>query len=167
MIVDLKNNRKEFYKALMGEDELGLVVRAHIYVEHELIEFIKQHCEPCAKAKEAYASRVRRAINLGLSKMLKGPLEELGSIRNAFAHRLDASLTESVVQKLHETFDNDMKLGIQHSYDSLLTNSCESKQPAHYTQLSPKDRFVLYARSRCVQHRRHGQNNIHFSSADL
>jgi hypothetical protein len=37
---NLDARERAFFQALEGDDELGMVVRAHIHIEHELREFI-------------------------------------------------------------------------------------------------------------------------------
>lgn len=147
METEFEDRRKGFYTALMGEDELGLVIRAHIHVEHELIEFINRKLmEPAMLGNSyvSYAARVSLALALGLPKCLKDPLNALNRLRNDFAHALGTSLTEDKVQKFYGTFNETMKQAVQVSYDSMRTNTPSPAQPSQIKTLIPRDRFVLY-----------------------
>jgi hypothetical protein len=54
--VDFSDPREQaFYKALGAEDELGLVARAHIFIEHELDRFIDKALM-CFSSQELCAS---------------------------------------------------------------------------------------------------------------
>ena len=38
----IEERQLELTKFLVGEDPLGVVIRAHIHIEHEVIEFIRR-----------------------------------------------------------------------------------------------------------------------------
>ena len=65
----LTQRQAKLTEVLLGEDSLGVVIRAHIHIEHELTEFIKSRLSP-PSALDAislnYAGRVRLALHLGL-----------------------------------------------------------------------------------------------------
>lgn len=96
-----------FLTAVQGEDELGAVVRSHIYVESALV-FLLEHLvvdkKYLGKLDLNYSQRVDLAIALGLKSEHAAPLHALGTIRNAFAHRLDAKLTKDRVDALYKQF---------------------------------------------------------------
>lgn len=58
-----------FFRALTGEDELGVVIRAQIYVEAGLTELIEA-CVPYAERlpRLAFEARLRLACALGLKE---------------------------------------------------------------------------------------------------
>jgi hypothetical protein len=39
---DFEDRQTKLFSALDGEDDLGVVLRAHIYIEHELKEYIRE-----------------------------------------------------------------------------------------------------------------------------
>ncbi len=60
----MKRN-EEFLQLLDGEDDLGMVIRAHIHIEHELREFIVAAAPQPAELKLSdydYASTLKLAI---------------------------------------------------------------------------------------------------------
>jgi hypothetical protein len=90
---------------LVKEDELGMVVRAHIHIEHELHDAIYfgapslAHLK-CIMDKLEFSEKVSFALVLGLNADLKPALNAAGNLRNKFAHRLDMKLGEEDVKNL-------------------------------------------------------------------
>lgn len=86
---------QRFNRALVGEDELGAVIRGHIHVESKLIEFIEARLPYPAGLKDLeidYFGRIKLAISLGLNPNLGPSLKFIGTLRNRFAHRLDVEI---------------------------------------------------------------------------
>jgi len=74
-----------FIATLLREDELGAVIRAQIYLEHELMEFVRARLEnPDALTPSdlSFGRLVRLALALGLPPNLAGPLTAFAKIRN-------------------------------------------------------------------------------------
>ena len=115
---------------LKGEDELGVVVRAHIYIEYQLDQFI---WSALLKPKELghinYSSRVRLALACGLRGDLKPRLNALGDLRNKFAHRIRTILTDEDVSRFYEDSGTE-------------TEILGWGRIPYFTQMSPKDRFI-------------------------
>lgn len=58
-----------FFEALSGEDDLGMVIRGHIHIEHELQEFIIAAAPRPSEIRLSdfdYAGKLRLALALGL-----------------------------------------------------------------------------------------------------
>lgn len=101
----LTAEQSQFLEVVRGEDELGVVIRSHIYVESALVYLLKQLVVDGAyleKLNLDYAQRVNLAVTLGLKATHAPPLLALGAIRNAFAHRLDTRLTKDRVDSLYK-----------------------------------------------------------------
>ena len=79
-----------------------------------------------------------------LKEELKGPLLALGRLRNEFAHRLDAALTEARVDGFYKTFGGDDKQSIHQAFNRT-RKSLGVPSKKRMKQLSPQDRFILYA----------------------
>jgi hypothetical protein len=91
-----------FVDHLFAEDELGLVVRAHIYIEASLNDFIAVRVvKPEELPRLHYESRLRLAVALGLNKELFQSLKLLGDIRNSFSHNVSATLSDARVKELY------------------------------------------------------------------
>jgi hypothetical protein len=136
-----------FYKSLVGQDDLGVIVRSHIYIEQEIIRFIEAllHSPKELKLRDfEYGERVGLALALGLRADLKAPLNFIGNLRNKFSHQLRASLAEDDAKNLHKTFSRRDKANIENSYQILRTHPSGAHQPSRLSDLGPKDRIVLY-----------------------
>jgi hypothetical protein len=86
---------KRFNRALVGEDELGMVVRGHIYIEKELIDFVRARLPYPDGIKDLgidYSGHIKLAICLGLDQSFGPGLKFVGSLRNRFAHQLDMTI---------------------------------------------------------------------------
>lgn len=136
-----------FFEALNRDDELGCVVRAHLHIEYLVDKLLAHHFpEPSAIARLHldYADKVIVLEAFGYLPNLTKPLSAIGSLRNDFAHKLDYGLTKDRMDGLYNTFDSEGKQIIQESYQRTRKNSEESV-PRKMGQLSPKDRFAMYA----------------------
>lgn len=82
---------------LAREDDVGLVMKAHLHIEHQLMEFIELHMpfkERCDWQRVSYAGKVELALAFGIREELRKPLALVGKLRNDFAHNLGARLEE-------------------------------------------------------------------------
>ena len=73
---------EDFYRSLVGENDLGVVVRAHIHIEHEIKVFIERKVsrpQELDLPRMTYAACVRLALALGLRDEMKGPLTAIES----------------------------------------------------------------------------------------
>lgn len=136
-----------FVQARLGEDEIGVVVRAHIFVEAN----INQYLELVVSAPEymrglglRYHQRVLLACTLGFDGKFKDALVALGEIRNNFSHKIDTQLTAQVVDSLYEKLPPFGKAAVQESYKQLRTQFADTGGQS-FESLSPRDRFVLIA----------------------
>jgi hypothetical protein len=135
-----------FIEALQGEDELGVVIRAHIHIEAKVLEFLELAAEASALEKMGldYAQRVHLAVALGLKQEHAKGLHALGSLRNAFAHRLDSKLPDERVNNVYQALGPSDKAAVQEAYDRTET---QMKQHGFrkFNELPARDRFVLIA----------------------
>jgi hypothetical protein len=133
-----------FFGVLSGEDELGVVVRAHIHIEAKLLELLELLApEPTylERMNLDFAQRVNLAVVLGLEAEHAPPLSALGKLRNFFAHRLDAHLTDDKINSLYEALSAGDKEVVQGSY--LRTNTLVERPDAPpFKDLSAKERFI-------------------------
>ncbi len=136
-----------FLTAVRGEDELGAVIRSHIYVESALV-FLLEHLVVDRKYLEKldldYSQRIDLAIALGLKAEHAPPLRALGTIRNAFAHRLNAKLTKDRVDALYKQFSASDK-EILHAAFKRTSSQVPIEGAKSLRSLSEKDQFALMA----------------------
>lgn len=110
--------------ALSGEDDLGMVVRAHIVIEHELEEFVRLAAPEPSQVKFSemdFDGKVRLALVLGLNPELKPALNATGSLRNKFSHRLEMKLGEPEANNLFATLTPDSRKATQKLYAQFIT----------------------------------------------
>lgn len=102
----------ELSGALKSEDEIGKVIRTHLYIENLLNNFLEtalpnpEHLKPI---QLDFFSKVHLALSLGLPEKFKKPLNYMGKIRNDFAHRLNLRIDKSEVNNFFDTFSNEQK----------------------------------------------------------
>jgi hypothetical protein len=146
LIDGLAERDRDFYLALQGEDDLGMVVRAHIHIEHEVREFILA-AAPKPKHVDfstmTYASAVRLALVLGLDDSFQPALTKLGSLRNKFSHRLNMKLGDEEATGLYAALSETAKLAAEHSYSKLRADSSDGERPEHFGALPSRDRVIL------------------------
>ena len=134
-----------FIEVLNGEDDLGVVVRAHIHVEAkllELLELLVVDTKYLERMRLSFGHRVNMAVALGLNPEYAPPLSALGTLRNAFAHSLDTQLSDERVNKLHAALSGPVKDTVLLAYERTKTQlSMADATP--FKGLSPKFRFVL------------------------
>jgi hypothetical protein len=110
---------------LGAQDDLGTVVRAHIYIKHELRDFIFFAAPSPAHLKGfddmEFSEKVRLALVLGLNAELKPALNAAGKLRNKFAHRLDMKIGEEEAKNLISQFSPQAKQRFQARLSSTLS----------------------------------------------
>jgi hypothetical protein len=95
--------KEEFIKALFAEDELGCVVRAHLYIEAQInryIEITVFNPSHVSKLKLNYAGKVDLICCLGFDPKFINSLKCIGTLRNKFAHSLASALSMTEVSTL-------------------------------------------------------------------
>jgi hypothetical protein len=144
-MAEQKQQADLFYEVLKAEDDLGMIVRAHIHIEGKVREFI----EAAAPAPEHfklndfdYDQTIRLALILGLDTDFKSALSAVGSLRNKFAHRLDMSLGDVEAKNLYTAMGGQVKSVAQRSYANLLNRFPD--KPQQMNHLPARDRIALY-----------------------
>lgn len=105
----------EFAKALKLEDEVGKVIRTHLYVESLLNEFLEialPNPEYIKPMQLDLNGKVYFALSLGLPSEFKKPLNYMGRLRNKFAHELLFQIDKSEVNNFFDTFSHEQKAEI-------------------------------------------------------
>jgi hypothetical protein len=142
---DEEDDAEGFHTALLREDELGAVIRAQIYLEHDLIAFVRArltNADALSGSDLSYARLVRLAIALGLPARFERPLTAFARIRNGFAHRLDTALTSKTVHEFVGSFSDEMKRDADAGIGSIhfLGVTGNTKEA-----LTPRGLFIMYA----------------------
>jgi hypothetical protein len=136
-----------FLHSLFGEDELGVVVRAHIHVEAKLVELLQLLVVDAAALERMdldFGQRVHLAVALGLNPEHAPGLRALGSLRNAFAHRLDTQLSANRVDSLYQALSSGDKIAVRQAYGQTEAQMGPPPPPG-FDARSPKERFIFIA----------------------
>jgi hypothetical protein len=100
----------KFLEDIAGEDTLAVMIRAHLYVESTLNQLIEECLRPKAMnvVELSFSHKVPLAVALGIiPEDFQSPLRQLNALRNKLAHRLDAAISDTDVNKLFESFAQD------------------------------------------------------------
>ena len=131
--------------ALRGEDDLGVVIRAHLHIESKLESLLRklipyyQHLE---KARINYSQKVDLALAMGLKPEYSKVLRKLGKIRNDFAHKPGIDLTNRNVTDLYGALGQKDRDIVLEGYKN--TNKVIPEFPnTPFNQLHYKERFIL------------------------
>ena len=96
-------------KITRNEDQIGAVLRAHLWIENSLNEIlqVRTHEDWSGKVYGGqfdFLDKVRIAASFGLiGDDLFQPLQRLGEIRNRLAHKIDSVLTEKQQEEFLST----------------------------------------------------------------
>lgn len=135
---------RAFQEALGAEDELGLVVRAHIHIEsllNQLIEVVVVDSKALGRMQLDYSQRVHLAQALGMDSDLAKPLQALGKLRNDFAHKLDMKLKVDRVDAFYETFPASIKKILHDSLEVSLRKLL--RRQVSFKQSPPDSKFIM------------------------
>ena len=135
-----------FLKALLAEDEVGCVIRSHLYVERQIDRYIRLAVvEPkyLAGIDLSYAKKVELLCCLGFDRQFRGALKRLGKLRNEFAHDLSLSLTQQAVNDLYNALPDFGRQAVHISVELLHQALGKTGKPPKYGALLPKLQFVL------------------------
>lgn len=141
----IKKRQDKLNAALLGEDELGVVVRGHIVIEQELIEFIEMNLVNKSYLNAMsldYSQRVKLAMALGLSQE-KGPaLQAIGKLRNAFAHNIEKGISDEDAKNIYKSLGEEAMIVTNRAYEKMPEKSSNYVGKT-FKQLEPKDRVIL------------------------
>jgi hypothetical protein len=107
----LKEIRDRFIADTQGEDDLGVILRAHLYLESTLDGLIREFLE---KPDTIELDRLQFPVKLQLAAAIGAlldeyvaPLKFLNSLRNKFAHNIGAKISESDEENLFSSMPRD------------------------------------------------------------
>lgn len=103
----------DFTSALNKEDDLGMVIRAHIHIEHRLeryLALVVPHYEKYrTQITPDYETKINLALAMGLPEELRSVLKSLGTLRNRFAHQPNQSLKETDADNVYKALSSAQK----------------------------------------------------------
>jgi hypothetical protein len=135
----------EFERMLRGDDELGAVLCAHIYLECQLIELLRAYVRDDKYLERLgldYSQRVHLAIAMGLKVQYAPVLLAYGTLRNAFAHRPGTKLDATRMKNLYEALSPTDKEVVQRAYKRTHAQ-LSSASHIPFAKLDPREKFIL------------------------
>lgn len=138
----LQTRQSALFRLLDEDDDLGMIIRAHIHLEHELREFILAAAPQPAEVKPSeydYAGTLRLAMTLGLNPAVEAGLTAVGTLRNKFAHRLEMKLTQREADIIYSMLDTDTKAEAQQAWAAAHHLHPDTSRPKELLRSRPKD----------------------------
>jgi len=109
----LERDIDKFFEDTEGENDFVVVLRAHLYIEHEIGKLLRLGLvEPKLVFNDRFmfANKLTWAVAIGmLPKDAMSPYVALNKIRNKYAHKLDAKLTEKDFNDMISGFNDDIR----------------------------------------------------------
>ncbi|WP_100658815.1 hypothetical protein [Alteromonas flava] len=128
-----------------GEDELGVVIRAHIVIEqflNELLRGLIVNPKYLEKMNLDYSQTVQLAVTLGLDARFYPALNSLGKLRNDFAHNLIPNISKQAVNNLYKALDEDTKAILNNGVSTI----CKDDGTRYkHKELSYRQQFINIA----------------------
>lgn len=139
----IEATQMELTKHLMAEDPLPVVMRGHMHIEAELLNFIKATGHPQKQIPAKYAHRVQLAVKLGLPNEFSKQLVFIGKLRNRFGHRLNATISKSDAEGFDATHEPGDTV-IEYAYSNTLAKIEDPERKRSVYDLEPKERVVMH-----------------------
>ncbi len=115
-------NPEQLIRDLNSEDELGLLLRGHLYIENELVKIIEAHMPHPEKFDIAainFPKKIYLAAAMGiLSEEEVEPYIFFNKLRNKLAHNLGQEVTENDIKGLIESLTHRQLQMLQFAIES-------------------------------------------------
>ena len=137
--------KADFFDALFGEDDLGVVIRAHIYIEssvNALLDLLIPFSSELPRLR--YEQKLKLCCAMGMDKGLFAPLKELGDLRNSFGHNIKIQLSDVSVAKLIRSVSQEDMQVILRTYSTTRGN-VDPTLPSEFSELEPKSQLIGFA----------------------
>jgi len=138
----------DFYTALNGEDDLGAVIRTHLFIEYLLDEYLDNvfnDYKSLDLLHLEYNEKLSLASAILFKKEDSKALKAIGNLRNRFAHNLDAKLDKQTVDNLYTSLSTSDKEIVKNAHENIIERDRGDKKKAKFNDLPPKERFVYIA----------------------
>jgi hypothetical protein len=141
-----ENINPEFFDALLAEDDVGCVIRSHLYVEAQINRYLELAVvdqKYLRKLNLNYAKKVELLCCLGFDAKFREALKKIGSVRNKFAHDISFHLSREVVKDLYNLLPEFGRQAVEISLDVLNQHLTYPVSASRYQDLEPKLQLVL------------------------
>jgi len=144
---DQELTEDEFHDALQQEDQIGLVIRTHLFIEYELNKLLDLII-PGKKQLKAmdldYFQRANLLCAIAIDDNYLSPLLSLGKMRNDFAHKPKMKLTKSRERNLYESLSPKTKEVVQETFKRT-NKSIPPNKRLNFKKLESPGLFILIA----------------------
>jgi len=133
---------KEVLNLVNQKDDLQLVIRCHLVIEHYLVKFIELKLvnpEEFNSERLNFRQKVELAIALGsIDKSKKGILLALNKLRNKYAHDMRHKVTDNEIKQLESALYSSGRIGLSNTsyYDKSTVEKLGGIFLLIYTHLS-------------------------------
>lgn len=105
-----KIDNRKFMEDTKSEDVLVIILKAHLYIERELIRTLTDTIvEEKVLRSTTFSNKLILANSLGMVDEFYGSIGKVNSIRNKFAHEIDYEFNDSVYEDLLSTLPKKEK----------------------------------------------------------
>ncbi|ENM5936088.1 hypothetical protein CTB58_003977 [Vibrio mimicus] len=144
--------QEKLRSAFEREDDLGVVIRAHIIIESVIEDFIISKVSDersFQKMKLTFEQKKYLAIALGFDSRFEQSLKNLTTLRNRFAHNFRGDINQSDVNNFYKSLDEIDKRIIN---EQLLAKKNPSQQKIHKGLADAPERvqFIVYVTCLCA-----------------
>ncbi|EKF9302916.1 MAG: hypothetical protein RPT12_17260 [Vibrio anguillarum] len=134
------------------EDDLGVVLRAHIIIENIIEDFIGsrvQDVKAFQKMKLTFEQKKHMAMALGFDSRFDRPLKNLTTLRNKFAHDLRDNINQSDINNFYKSFDEIDKKAMNQQLCAVKNPSQQSLHKG-LSDAPVRVQFTVYVTCLCV-----------------
>jgi len=143
----VRHRQEELNSILLGEDDLGVIVRASIMVEAELMDIISTMMPKKTELKKIekfdFDKKKILAISLGMNKDLEGPIQQIQKIRNRFAHEISSSFTKADADNLYSSLGEFDKRVLNQTYRTAAEKLGNPGRLKEFRQTNIKEQVTL------------------------
>ena len=134
--------------ALKQEDLVGRVIRVQIHIEtliNDCLSIMVLKKEHLNSMNLDFFGKTQLSLALGLPEDFKKPINFIGKIRNKFAHNLNFSLDNGLMNNFYSTFSDDHKAQINETA-SMESLSWISKGQS-WKSVTADEKFMIFGMS--------------------
>lgn len=119
-----KEEAKKLYKAFMratkSSEILIVILKAHLYMEQELIRSLTDTLlDEKILSGTTFRQKLDLAHSIGIIDDIYGPLGKVNSIRNSYAHSIDYTFDEKIFEDLLSTLSKTDKDDFLSAYEEM------------------------------------------------
>lgn len=145
-----KETIKNFMNDTNSEEILIVVLKAHLYIERELIKLLSESIiDEKILSGTTFRQKLDLANSIGLVEGFYGALGKVNSIRNAYAHDIEYEFDEKIYEDLLSTLTKEDKDDFLEEYDEWKQMFYDGKIPELNFKLQILLNYIWFALVTC------------------